>query len=606
MTIWLVSLEFPQKKTKKNRTMKLLRKLFLAVSVVGMLSCSTDDSQPQDDEVDDDPVSEMETREPVTGVRIAWDFNTKTLISQENDTGYNGYPRLIQLEDESLLVVYESNGNVLVKKSNSGEIWSEPIKVVEGNQGVNMATPDVVQLQNGTILVMYNPRPGDTADPTEKFLIKTILSNDNGMSWQNDQVVYEGDTEFENGVWEPTALQLPDGEIQLFFSNESVYPNSNEQNISLLRSDDNGLTWTDEPEIVSFRAGSRDGMPSPLYLENQNEIILSIEDNGENNQFKPYIIRNSVSENWTQTISGSSEKRNYALLEELEDSEYAGAPYLAQLETGETLLSYQGTEERNGNDLNNADMKVAIGNENGEGFNRISTPFLIPEGKSALWNSIAVLNDNTVIALTTTNAFSTANSSEVWMIKGQIIPELKAENNPLEIDGETREGIWQQHFPILIGHTSSAQLQANVSFDNENLYLISKISDVTVSTDNQNIANNDGMVIYLDPSNNSYETPGPGTYKIIVSASNQVIAYEGNDSQWQEIELTEIDTEVINNEEGYSQEISLPWNAIGGKPASNTRIGLNVELMERGDSNYIETISATQTDAPYTWLNLML
>uniref|UniRef100_UPI0030D7C363 sialidase family protein n=1 Tax=uncultured Salegentibacter sp. TaxID=259320 RepID=UPI0030D7C363 len=192
--------------------MKFLIKLFLAAFVIIMISCSTEDSQPQDDEIDDDPVSGIETRTQVTGVRIAWDFNTKTLVSQENDTGYSGYPRLIQLEDESLLVVYESKGNVLVKKSNdSGENWSEPITVVKGDQGVNMATPDVLQLQNGAILVMYNPRPGETADPTKKFLIKTILSNDNGMSWQNDQVVYEGDTEFENGVWEPTALQLPEG-----------------------------------------------------------------------------------------------------------------------------------------------------------------------------------------------------------------------------------------------------------------------------------------------------------------------------------------------------------------------------------------------------------
>ncbi|APS40569.1 sugar-binding protein [Salegentibacter sp. T436] len=586
--------------------MILFKKLFLAVSLMGVLSCSGDDPQPQKDEIEDEPVADIEAREPITGSRIAWDFNTKTLISEENDPGYNGYPRLIQLEDESLLVVYESKGNVLVKKSNSGEDWSDPITVVEGSNGVNMATPDVIQLQNGTILLMYNPRPGETADPSNKFLIKTILSYDNGESWKNDQIVYEGDTEFENGVWEPTALQLSGGEIQLFFSNESIYPNSNEQNISLLRSVDDGLTWTDEPEIVSFRAGSRDGMPSPLYLENQNEIIISIEDNGENNQFKPYIIRNAVSENWEQTIGGSSEKRNYALYEELENSEYAGAPYLSQLETGEILLSYQGTDARSGNDLNNADMKLAIGDEKGKDFNRISTPFLIPEGKSALWNSIEVLNDNSVIALTTTNAFSPINASEVWMIKGRVIPDLKAGNTSLQIDGETTEGVWQQDFPVFIGHKSSTQLQANVFFDNENLYIASKVSDAKTSTGNQNVANNDGMVIYLDPSNKSLEAPGPQIYKIIISASNQLKAYEGKDSQWKEIELSKITTESMSNEEGYNLEIALPWTAIGGKPASNTRIGFNIELIERGDSNYVETISATKTDAPYTWLSLKL
>lgn len=159
------------------------------------------------------------------------------------------------------------------------------------------------------------------------------------------------------------------------FSNERIYEHSDEQNISLLRSQNNGITWSKEPEVASFRKGSRDGMPAPLYLRDKDQIIFSIEDNGSNNQFKPYIIRSSVSENWSQTVSGSSDYRDYALKEKLEEAEYAGAPYLAQLQTGETLLSYQGTDERNGNALNNADMKVAIGNNDARSFNRISTPF---------------------------------------------------------------------------------------------------------------------------------------------------------------------------------------------------------------------------------------
>ncbi len=587
--------------------MDSLKKSFFIFYMICIFSCSGDNSIPKSDQSDDEPVSEIESREAITGIRIAWNFNTKTLISEENDEGYNGYSRLIQLKDESLLVVYESKGVVKVKKSgDSGKNWSDPITVVEDSEGVNMATPDVLQLQNGSILVVYNPRPGESAPPSKKFLIKTILSNDNGMSWQNDQIIYEGDTEFENGVWEPTALQLPDGEIQLFFSNENIYRNSNEQNISLLRSENNGITWKTEPEIVSFRPGSRDGMPSPLYLQNQNEIIFSIEDNGSNGQFKPYIIRNSVSENWSQTIGGNSVNRSYALKERLVESEYAGAPYLAQLQTGETLLSYQGTDNRNGNDLNKADMKVSIGNEYGENFNRISTPFLIPEGKSALWNSITVLDNNTIIALTTTNAFSASNTSEVWMIKGQVIPELEAEKTSLEIDGETTEDIWQQTFPVFIGQKSSTQLLVNVSVDDENLYVLSKISDAAVSTSSQNIVNNDGIVIYLDPSNQNLIIPGAGIFKIIVSADNQVKAYEGKDSKWREFDMPNIQTEVIIKGEGYKQEISIPWNSLGGKPASNSRIGFNVELIERGNSNYVETISATEPEAPYTWLNLKI
>lgn len=572
-----------------------------------ILSCSPDNSVFETNEPIEEPVSEIETKEAITGIRIAWNYNTKTLVSEENDTGYNGYARLVQLIGGTLLVTYESNGDIVVKRSeDNGENWSNPIIVAEAKEGVNMATPDIIQLQNGSILVTYNPRPGETASSSKNFLIKTILSNDGGVSWQNDQIVYEGGTEFANGVWEPSALQLPDGEIQLFFSNENIYQDSNEQNISLLRSFDNGITWTEKPEITSFRAGSRDGMPSPLFLPDQNQIIFSIEDNGSSNQFKPYIIRNLISENWSQTVGGSSENRNYALKEQLEESEYAGAPYLAQLKTGETLLSYQGTDRRNGNDLNNADMKVAIGNEYAKDFNRISTPFLIPEGKSALWNSIAVLNNNTVIALSTTNAFSPTNASEVWMIKGRVIPELKAEKILLEIDGETSEDIWQQTFPVFIGQKSATQLLANISADEDNLYVISKISDTNISANSESIQNNDGMVIYLDPLNRNLVSPGAGIFKIIISAANQVKVYEGEDSEWNEIEIPKIETKVENSGEGYLQEISISWNSIGGKPESNSRIGFNIELIERGNLNYRESISATKTDAPYTWLTLKL
>ncbi|MFT4733246.1 MAG: hypothetical protein ACI9K1_000197 [Arcticibacterium sp.] len=587
--------------------MKYLQKSIVTIYSICVLSCSADQSPELDNPLDsENPTSEIETKDPVSGIRIMWDYTTQTQISKGNDQGYNGYARLIQLDDESLLVTYESNGNILVKMSNDlGSSWLEPITLATYKEGVNMATPDLLLLENGAILLSYNPRPGETAAISKKFMIKTILSTDGGMTWENDQVVYEGDNKFDNGVWEPSLLQLPNGEIQLFFSDESIYKNTNEQNISMLRSNDNGITWTKEIKITSFRGGSRDGMPSPIYLQNKNEIVYSIEDNGSNNQFKPYIIRNSISENWSQTIGGNSENRSYALKEPIEDSEYAGATYLTQLITGETLLSYQGTENRNGNSLNNAEMRVAIGDDSARNFDRITTPFLIPENSSALWNSIAVLKDNSVIALTTTNAFSSSKSAEVFMIRGFVIPELKAENTSILIDGETSEDIWQQDFPILIGHKGVTQLKANVLIDSNNLYVITKVLDKSILSTSENISNNDGAVIYLDPLNKNYEKPEMGVFKINISANNEIQAFEGNNSKWVEIKIPGIKT-AVKNIDGYIQEVSIPWNSIGGKPGSNSSIGFSMELIEKGNANYFEMISTTQANSPYTWLRLKL
>jgi len=350
---------------------------------------------------------------------ISWDVSTLKRVSSPGPR-YCGYARLTQLFDKSLLAVYEADGNtVCVKSTDLGTTWSAPIYIARNLEGVSMAVPDILELKDHSILVCYNPRPGRSATG-KRFGIRTQKSYDDGTTWKDERIEYEADYSFQNGCWEPSTIQLPDGEIQLFFANEGDYLNSNEQNISLVRSTDNGLTWTKTREIASFRPGSRDGMPSPILLQNGKEIVFAIEDNGFSN-FKPYTIRSTVKNNWSGTVGASSPDRSYALAEPIADTIYAGAPYLRQVKTGQTILSYQGTEGRI-NKMNFADMKVVIGDSNAKNFSHKSVPFAIAENKSALWSSLAVLSDNTIVALTSTSSYSLGNT-EIWMIKGHIISE---------------------------------------------------------------------------------------------------------------------------------------------------------------------------------------
>jgi len=329
---------------------------------------------------------------------------------------YSGYARMIQLTDNSLLTIYEAGGNIVcVKSDDLGKTWSAAISVAQKEEGINMSVPDLLELKDHTLLASYNPRPYQT-DPKRRFAIRTKRSADGGMTWTDERSVYQAGYQFENGCWEPSAIQLPSGEIQLYFANEGPYTSSSEQNISMLRSLDDGMSWSKTPEIVSFRAGKRDGMPVPLLLKNGKDIAFAIEDDGTGN-FKPYVISSSLKDNWKKTADGNSDRRKYALKERIEDKLYAGAPFLRQLKTGQTILSYQGTEDRT-NKMEYAEMKVVIGDENAANFSRKSVPFDIPADKHGLWNSLCVLSDNTIIALTTTNAY--AKSNEVWMIKGKL------------------------------------------------------------------------------------------------------------------------------------------------------------------------------------------
>jgi hypothetical protein len=548
------------------------------------------------------------SKPPVTGIRIAWDYMTLKKVSTDDKIRYSGYARMIQLGDKSLMTVYEADGNVVVVKSNDlGASWSAPVTVAPKLEGVNMAVPDILQLKDNSILICYNPRP-TVADPAKRFGIRTIKSYDGGVSWKDDRLLYQAGVDFGNGCWEPSAIQLESGEIQLFFANEGPYTSSNEQNISMLKSPDGGLTWTETPEIASFRAGKRDGMPSPLILQNGKDIVFSIEDDGEGN-FKPCIIRTSADNAWKTTVDAASPNRSYALSERLQESIYAGAPYLRQLKTGPTILSYQGTENRT-NKLEFAEMKVVIGDEEARNFNRKSTPFIIKSDKSGLWNSISVLDDNTVVALTSTNTFSTSGNTEIWMIKGRVMEELSVANNSIVVDGEQNETQWNDKFPVFVGQRSATQSEHQFTYDEKNLYIISKVRDKKVIGDAAKAEENDGITVFIDAQDKSLELPGTGVYSFYLSANNNLIVKEGFNKKWVEKKGGEGILHVTKtNSEGYIQEVAIPWSFLGGMPPSSSRIGVNICLTEAISNkalDYRENISSNDEMKPYTWMTLKL
>ena len=350
-----------------------------------------------------------------SAAHIVWDQSSLKQVSVMG----GDYARMIQLYNGNLLCVYEDHDGIeCTTSTNLGKNWLTPVKVALSTPGVNMAVPEILELKDHSLMVSYNPRPhkiNGTWDTTQHFAIVTKKSYDEGKTWKDERLIYQADYIFENGCWEPAQLQLPSGEIQLFFSNEGVYTHSNEQNISIFRSKDGGLTWTSKPKITSFTPGHRDGMPVPILLTGTNEILYAIEDNA-GGRFKPSIIRNSINQNWQQTVGPDDTDRNYALTPRLPDTVYAGAPYLRQLRSGQTLLSYQSTQNR-GNNSNLACMWVAVGDSKGKNFINTSLPFTVPVNKHSLWNSLCILNDDTIIALTSTNAYG---NNAIWMIKGHL------------------------------------------------------------------------------------------------------------------------------------------------------------------------------------------
>ena len=61
--------------------------------------------------------------------------------------------------------------------------------------------------------------------------------------------------------------------------------------------------------------------------------------------------------------------------------------------------------------------------------------------------------------------------------------------------------------------------------------------------------------------------------------------------------------------DGYLQELAIPWEFLGGKPALKNRMGINVRLTEiKGASEpvIIENASGCNANEPFGWISLFL
>lgn len=546
--------------------------LFLFIVLLGFTACLPDKNK-----------QEEEQHDSTGGIRIAWDYSSMQQIAERG-----GYGRIKRMQDNSLIAVYETlTGNIHLRRSyDNGTTWSEPVKIFsqftyKGKNGkstqVNMANAEITQLANGDIITACNYRPQKAE--IAPFSIVIRRSTDNGATWLEPQILYDAAPRFHDGCWEPSLLQLPDGELQVYFANENPYQQSEEQEISVVSSKDNGITWEDA-RTVCFRKDRRDGMPVATIVG--DEIVMVIEDNNID-RFKPYTVRTKLADNWSEPVLADSPDREYALTEKINDTVYMGAPYILKLPTGETLISYQ-TNENRASFWGLSTMEVAVGDKEARNFGKRTRPFDVPLDKEALWNSLALWDENTIVAFAASNFKSKFIAP--WLIKGYIISEIQVPSKEITT------------YPIFIGGKGETNLRAGLATDKDNLYIRCKVNDSDLHNLEKSDKEPDGIYVYLND--------GKESVKIWCDYQGNTNSWQKKGKDWQKRPANGIEVSSTVSDKNYQLNITIPKKELQYSGKKEIRLSMALCAHDNAQNNYTEMLVNSEEDKPETWLKVKM
>ncbi len=513
------------------------------------------------------------------------------------------YPRLKKVSDNNYLLFYnigKTDPSCFLTRSSDLKEWDKGTALFEGTVDTHYATCDAVVLKNGDILAVASFRPVDwgayTSDMTKSGLVLR-RSTDGGKTWSDMTKIYTGMN------WEPYLLQLESGEVQCFFTHTAPYTHLYGYNnkmrssgVGLIRSYDNGATWTPNVTEAPYSAdiasqtyiGTMQGygkmfneqMPSVVELHSGSMLMAAelLPDFNDPTKFRLTITRSH--DNWKKLAldeQGPSDKQTIADV-------HATGPYVAQMKSGETVISYNGTKGLN----------IIVGNSEGKNFSAATQP--LADFNKTYWGSLEVLGSHAFLAACDDDTKS-GNVEHRRISYGTMYlnHDINAKKMTATLDGDSME--WEGNTDaIFVGSNSQAQASVRFAEDTEHIYILCERLD-------EKLSSKDDVDIFL-AGNNAKEY-----YKLTVSPKGveKVVRFENKkpadfDSS---VESYAVCVGTVGYDDdtdtGYSVELKLKKSEFSLSLSDGVRATLALENKDGSDSFDSDKINGHTVLDTGTW-----
>lgn len=560
-------------------------------------------------------------------VRIAWDYNTYAEMTSAKVEGKDSvehelhYPRVKRLSDGTLLMSFMNHNfgwDVFVRHSqDGGRTWSDARMVRErydaessvGADQMVFVNPDFVELQDGRILLAYQWRYksgyNDIPYTNENCGIEIMFSNDKGLTFDSPRCIYTG------RCWEPAMLQLPSGEIQMYITDSNQTKEGVSQPCTILiRSMDGGATWQGKEscsyldgEIISRtfdQRASYDGMPSGVWLDNNNGIAVPLE--VWSGKYKmdqtPVVVKTSVEANWHSDQSiRSNGGPAYPYKKQLNKDFVGFGPYSTKLPTGEMIVLSNGVYK------GAQGMWVFVGDDRADNFRFATSPF------AGHWGSIDYVGDNRVLA-TGTFSYNAGGQSRcgVRLMTGRLnyaknIKRGEREMEPVGSFDCQHNDYW------FLGKESESSVYTDFGYTDSHLLISTYLFDHNLVAFTPE--NSDASTVLL--------SRGESVYKIVVNAEGRYVVYTEDNSSWMLVTQGVVDVDIVgsvndqsDSDLGFGAQLALDWQLLGGKPASGEVMRAHLRhhrkdtVKEGPIFALVEEMAGESSDYPEEWLTITL